>query len=137
MNFLEKDLEQIIYETPVMELQDRGLDVSGKPYRQLRIGNYGIADLVYVNKEYYINGDLQKLQYPVLIINVLEIKKDKIGISSFLQAIKYCQGIKRYLEEYRNFRRCFCQKFCKSYKNNNRRSFLSQSGEQITYHLTC
>ena len=52
MNFLEKDLEEIIYNTDKEMLTERGL-----PYhpfetfkRQLKIGNYGIADLVSFKK---------------------------------------------------------------------------------------
>ena len=50
MKFLEKDLEEIIFETSNKELNERGLFVYGKKYRQLRIGNYGVADLVVVDR---------------------------------------------------------------------------------------
>jgi hypothetical protein len=46
MNFLEKNLEDIIFETHENKLRDRGLEISGKKLRQLRIGNYGIADMI-------------------------------------------------------------------------------------------
>ena len=45
MTFLEKDLEQIIFETPKEKLQEKGLVIKGKLLRQIKIGNYGIADL--------------------------------------------------------------------------------------------
>ena len=50
MKFLEKDLEDIIFEAPREELAKRGLHIEGKMYRQLRIGNYGIADLVTIQR---------------------------------------------------------------------------------------
>ena len=38
MEFLEKDLEQIIWEASDNDLEDAGLDFYGKRFRQLRIG---------------------------------------------------------------------------------------------------
>ena len=105
MDFLEKDLEQIIFEATEDQLES--LDLKGKRFRQLRIGNYGIADLVYIDREY--NWDIDSFDekgYPVetiseygLKITICELKKDKIGISAFLQAINYCKGIKTYLDK--------------------------------------
>ena len=91
MDFLEKDLEEIIYNTPTVDLWNRHLFLAGKRYRQLNIGSYGVADLVFAQRT-----------PKALEINVVELKKDKIGISAFLQAIGYARGIKRYLE-FRNF----------------------------------
>jgi hypothetical protein len=97
MEFLEKDLEQIIYEASSDELQERGLYLGGKLYRQLRIGNYGIADLVEFRRprvhDYFKHHKIKGL------INVIELKKEKVGISAFLQALGYLKGIKRYLEK--------------------------------------
>ena len=95
MNFLEKDLEEIIFNTPSGILLERGLPIFGIKKRQLRLGKYGIADLVtiewdslYLDKHY--------------IITIYELKKDKIGISSFLQVLGYAKAIKSYLEDVRN-----------------------------------
>lgn len=97
MKFLEKDLEEIIFTTQKEKLGDRGLYIEGKLIRQLRIGNYGVADLVEVNRCVNPNWDGTKL-IPELSITVYELKKDKIGISAFLQALGYLKGIKKYLE---------------------------------------
>lgn len=98
MNLLEKDLEEIIYATEVEKLNEKGLYVNGKVFRQKRIGNYGIADLIYVQKEYRVVETINKKRLrPYLNIQVCELKKEKAGISAFLQAIKYCKGISRYL----------------------------------------
>jgi len=86
MNFLEKNLEDIVFETDNDLLHSRGLYVFGNKKRQVRIGNYGIADII---SWYRLEGRL--------FINVLELKKDKISIDTFLQAIGYVQGIKQYL----------------------------------------
>jgi hypothetical protein len=109
MNFLEKDLEQIIYETPNEELRKRGLLIYGKKKRQLRIGKYGICDLITFStgdyneynptsyneetKDYIFS--CQNVKY--LDIDIFEFKKDKVGISAFLQAIGYAKGVERYL----------------------------------------
>jgi len=116
MKFLEKDLEEIIYETyndNPKELQKRGLYLNGKIKRQLRIGNYGIADLVTFerdidyeyNPDRFIDKDGVKTMIfecyinPKLVITVYELKKDKIGISAYLQALKYVKGIQSYLDK--------------------------------------
>lgn len=94
--FLECDLEEIIFTTPKEKLQDRGLRFFGKKARQLRIGNYGVADIITVQKTYL---DHPTLIYPQIIVTVFELKKDKIGISAFLQALKYVKGIKSYIKK--------------------------------------
>ena len=59
--------------------------------RQLNIGKYGRADLVSFTKI----GEKQ------LLVNVYELKKDKISMSAFLQAVGYCKGIRSYIRDYR------------------------------------
>jgi len=117
MTFLEKDLEEIINETPSETLRKRGLYFYGKTYRQLRIGNYGIADLVTIDKCYDFNteidrpfeidGVIEAIAYteviPKLFVTVYELKKEKIGISAYLQALRYVRGIESYLDK-RNFK---------------------------------
>jgi len=103
MNFLEKDLEQIIMEASDEQLQERGLDeMRGRRFQQLRIGNYGIADIVTVERSSEPNWNETRM-IPYLHINVYELKKNKIGISAFLQALGYAKGISRYLDA-RNFK---------------------------------
>jgi hypothetical protein len=94
MEFLEKDLEEIIYLSDKFRLEERGLSLHGKLKRQLRIGNYGIADLVEITRPHCENNIFYKGS-----INILELKKDKIGVSTFFQALNYLQGIKTYLEQ--------------------------------------
>lgn len=96
MKFLEQDLEQIIWEADKEQLEERGLYLPGKLLRQFKIGNYGIADLINIEKQY--DGP----NNPYLNIQIIELKQDKVGISAFLQAIRYAKGIQRYLE-LRNF----------------------------------
>lgn len=94
MKFLEKDLEQIIFETSERDLDERGIYVPGKRLRQLNIGNYGVADMVTFQRHHY-NKEL--------VITVYELKKDTVGIDAFLQAMRYCKGISHYLE-HRDFK---------------------------------
>lgn len=109
MQFLERDLEDIIFESDRKSLSDRGLRMYGKKLRQVRIGNYGIADLITINRykqndiyfdDYDKNGNpMYKDDYlPILKISVYELKKDSIGIETFLQAVRYVKGIQRYLK---------------------------------------
>ena len=96
MKFLEKDLEQIIWEADKEQLEERGLCLPGKLLRQFKIGKYGIADLINVEKQY--DGP----NNPYLKIQIIELKQDKVGVSAFLQAMRYARGVQRYLEK-RNF----------------------------------
>lgn len=94
MQFLEKDLEEIIFKASDEDLEERGFFISGKRFRQFRIGNYGIADLITVDKVYKYGDSRSSLE-----IFVYEFKKDFIDLNTFMQAIRYCQGISRYLEK--------------------------------------
>ena len=96
MKFLEKDLEQIIFETNKHFLAERGLYLQGKQFRQLRIGHYGIADLVYIQRPFKHPDFKERMNG---LITVLELKQDKISVSAFLQALRYAKGISRYLEK--------------------------------------
>lgn len=100
MDFLEKDLEQIIYEADNGLLNSRGLPISGKKLRQIRIGNYGVSDLITIEKSYKFSKPDRLIPY--LKITILELKKNIIGIDAFLQSIKYARGVKLYLEQRKN-----------------------------------
>lgn len=98
MDLLEQDLEDIIYNAPRKELEERGLYIEGTIKRQLRIGNYGTADLVTFTK------------YPKDIVDyrikvtIYELKKGKIGTDAFMQGIRYIKGIQDYLGRYRHLK---------------------------------
>ncbi len=87
MDFLEKDLEQIVWETHDDILQRKGLLVFGKRKRQLKIGNYGRADLV----TFWRIGD-------TIHFTVFELKKDQVNIQTLLQSMQYVRGIDTYLQ---------------------------------------
>lgn len=91
MDFLEKDLEEILKTTPKEKLVDAGLGFlrfTNKIFTQVRIGNYGVADMI----AYGRTGNC-------ISLDIVELKKDKIGISAFLQATRYVRGIQRFLEK--------------------------------------
>lgn len=99
MKFLEKDLERIIfdlYESNRDFLGERGLDFMGKCLRQKKIGNYGIADFIFVDHPYYHKHFGKHMKG---LINIVELKKDNISVSSFFQAVGYLKGVQRYLSE--------------------------------------
>lgn len=95
MNFLEKDLEKIIYETPSEQLRERGIHIYSKRKRQLRIGNYGVADIVSMGID--CDGPWPMFDR-YLCIKVFELKQDKVDVGAFLQAVRYVKGIKRWIE---------------------------------------
>lgn len=94
MNFLEKDLERIIYETPNDILLQRGLYVNGKKLRQVKISTYGVADLI----SYNIDRCGKEIS-----IQIFELKQNEINTETFLQAIRYKRGIQRYLQKTKRF----------------------------------
>ena len=98
MNFLEKDLEEIIFTSSRETLAKRGLFINKKENfkRQLKIGNYGIADLVSFKRPFY-HKDFKEVQKG--LITVYELKKEKISISSFMQAANYLHGIKSFMKK--------------------------------------
>jgi hypothetical protein len=97
MNFLEKDLEEIIYTSGRDVLEERGLTIDGKLLRQVKIGNYGIADLIEFVRPSY-DGPDREILCPGRI-TIYELKKEQIGISAFLQSLNYLQGITKFLQK--------------------------------------
>ena len=98
MNFLEKDLEEIIFTSDKDKLDKRGLFVNeGAIFkRQLKIGNYGISDLVSYERPFFSLAE--RVVYKGKI-TVYELKKEKISISAFMQALNYLKGIRSYLNK--------------------------------------
>jgi len=96
MNFLEKDLEEIIYLSDNKSLLNKGLFITGKLKRQLIIGKFGISDLVSITKPTY---DLKTKRHLKGKISVFELKKENISVSSFFQALGYLRGIIHFLEK--------------------------------------
>lgn len=90
MTFLEKNLEDIIFETDSDLLNDAGLHFPKNRKRQLKIGNYGIADLV----TWKTDGPFRHY-----VITIYELKKDKIDVGAYLQALNYKKGVDRYLKQ--------------------------------------
>jgi len=96
MEFSEKELEDMILSIPKEEIKKRGLVIKGKILRQLRIGSYGVADIVSINRAPLYGGGNG------LEITIYELKKDKIDFSSLLQLIRYTKGIRSYLDQRTN-----------------------------------
>lgn len=100
MKFLERDLEDIIFNTDNNLLNNKGLLINGIKKRQVRIGNYGIADLITISKRYYEvcnNGDVTTI--PCLEVTIFELKRNKLDTIAFIQALRYVRGIKSYIEK--------------------------------------
>lgn len=98
MTISEKELEDLIFNADPKDLDDRGLSIVGELRRQVRIGNYGVADMVVYDRgrAYFDYNKSPYYQNPQL--KIIELKKDEINISAFMQAIRYAKGIKRYFK---------------------------------------
>lgn len=105
MKFLEKNLEDILSETPQELIQERGLHcfMHHKLYRQVNCGVYGISDLVSV---YSTPRNINGCRY--LTITIYELKQQKIDAGAFLQALGYQKAIARYISS-RNLKNTFVQ----------------------------
>ena len=95
MKFLENDLEEIIYTSGRDVLEQRGLTINGKLLRQVKIGNYGIADLIEFQRPFYDGPDHE--YFVPGRITIYELKKEQVGIAAFLQALSYVKGVQQYL----------------------------------------
>lgn len=99
MKFLEKSLEDIIFESDNKSLESRGLDISGKKYRQVKIGNYGVADLItFERPSYMIKKEDGGGWHYETTINIYELKQHKVNMHTVLQAIRYSVGLCEYLK---------------------------------------
>jgi hypothetical protein len=90
MDFLEKDLEDILYNSSQEEIKKRGLRYFEHHFiqRQFVLGNYGITDLVTIvfvpNRPF--------------IITIYELKNKIVNSNSWWQIIRYIRGIEHFLE---------------------------------------
>lgn len=96
MKFLEKDLEEIIFNSCKSKLWNKGLLLPERIKRQVRIGNYGIADLIGFEKEYI---GIRGVWTECPSVTVYELKQQSVSISAFLQAVRYAKGVKHYLQK--------------------------------------
>jgi hypothetical protein len=101
MSFLEKNLEDIIYSVDNEKLRERGLPIKGTVLRQVRLGNYGIADLITIERD----TDYHRMQNGEVVdectslhITIYELKKGIIDKHVFIQALKYAKGVARYID---------------------------------------
>jgi hypothetical protein len=98
MDFLEKNLEQIIVETPNEKLRERGLEIYGRKFSQVHLGNYGRLDVVTIEREYDEYFMEKERIIPILKVTIFELKKKVIDGSTFFQALEYAKGVSRYFE---------------------------------------
>lgn len=103
MDFYESDLESIIWDClktkeGIEKLHKKGLKdyEPTKSFRQLRIGNYGIADIVTATKRTYNMG---KSFQSELHITVYELKKGEINLDALVQVFRYIKGIRHYFHK--------------------------------------
>ena len=87
MDFIEKDLEDIIWNASQTdigreELKNRGLEIHGKMYRQVNLGDYGRCDLLTIS----IDGKN-------VCVHIYELKKGELSTSTLTQVLKYKRAV--------------------------------------------
>ena len=111
MNFLEKNLEDIIFETPNDVLQKRCLFINGFKKRQVRVGSRAVADLITADRQYdftfepfneFTPNVFTTQGFKLVEFTIYELKQDKIGIGAILQSIRYAAAVKKHF-----YNRCF------------------------------
>jgi hypothetical protein len=96
MRFLEKNLEDIICDGLAdkeigKSIAERGLTPIGVAYRhqrQVRIGNYGVADIITLTRT-----------EQGFLFSIYELKKSVIDLDTLLQASRYRAGLSSYLRK--------------------------------------
>jgi hypothetical protein len=97
---MKKDLEQIIFESGRDSLNKRGLVYQGKLYKQFKIGNYGVANLLAHRRPFYNPYTfLPRKECQKGTIEIFIIKNEKISMSAFLDGITMVRGVQRYLDK--------------------------------------
>jgi hypothetical protein len=101
MRFTEKDLEDLIVQTPRQDLIKAGYwpARNGRCFRQVRIGKYGIADLIYIHRRYIPKTEECDFSRHELTVSIVELKKGEITSDAFFQALGYLRGLSNYLEK--------------------------------------
>jgi len=97
MDFIEKDLGDIIWETQQTNegrklLSEKGLEISGKTFRHLYLGEYGTCNLLTLK---FID------KYP--IITIYELKQKLIDVNTLMQACVYLKGVKQWVDYHYNY----------------------------------
>lgn len=101
MRFLEKDLEEIIFNSDYEDLRNVGLIMPKFKKRQVKLGEHGRADIMGLDFKTYNYED----QDPVIVptFSVFELKQDKISVSAFMQAIGYAHALRKFLNKRSEF----------------------------------
>lgn len=104
--FLEKSLEDVIYDSANDSyqrelLKQHGLPIRGKMYRQLDLGAYGRADLVT-----FCLGN-KAFETRTLYVDVYELKRGVLTIEALLQANRYLTALETFFSETKDI----CERF--------------------------
>jgi hypothetical protein len=93
IQFVEKDIEDLIMDSCPEKVRARGLDrfEHDAVFRQVNLGAYGIADIIGINFFTPEDGRTK-----VSSFTIYELKKDAIGFSAFGQVARYAKGLKEY-----------------------------------------
>lgn len=94
MEISEKELEDIVFNSSAKILSARGLPMRGLKFRQQRIGEYGISDIITFERNF--NTTFSEHEN---VITIWELNKNDINSNTLCQAFRYLSGIKRYSEE--------------------------------------
>jgi hypothetical protein len=108
MDFFERDLEDIIFNALQTEegrdvLNEKGLNVDFevgllRTARQLRIGNYGMCDIITMSRGNTEIDEQWGMTQPNLYINVYELKRGKIDADALIQVKRYMTGVEHYMK---------------------------------------
>lgn len=101
MDFLEKDLEDLIYQTPIDNLKERGYrreSLLTHVIRQPNLGHYGKPDLVEFGWHWFSDPGMHRA-----FIRIVELKKGAIGLKACVQGARYRVGLMHWIREMKPF----------------------------------
>lgn len=80
-------------------LRERGLSIRGTLFRQVGLGDYGIADLIAVSLSEPLEYKTKAGKYRLCIVDLYELKCHKIGLDTLGQILRYREGIEYFINE--------------------------------------
>lgn len=92
MELLERELQQLIMETPNEKLWERGLQLAGKKRSEVNLGTWGRADIICSNIQ-------RNKGAATFYIYLLELKKGMITVDAVVQVCRYYTAIENYLSQ--------------------------------------
>lgn len=93
MNILEKEIEEIVFQSDNRILAKKGLFLNRHKLSQVNFGTYGIADIICWTV-------INEFGTRKLFFQVVELKKEVIDVNTLMQASRYVKAINEIFDKF-------------------------------------